>query len=78
MHWNSYRLKGLNMEHKGISYVVGRELLGEDWRPDFDPQVVHRELEIIKNDLHCNTVRICSKDIRSLGPSSTRRFGART
>jgi hypothetical protein len=54
------------MERKGISYVVGREILGKDWRPDFNPQVVHRELEIIKNDLHSNTVRICGKDISRL------------
>jgi hypothetical protein len=54
------------MERKGISYIASRELLGEDWRPDFNPQVVHRELEIIKNDLYCNTVRICGKDIDRL------------
>jgi hypothetical protein len=33
-------------------------MLGEDWRPNFDPKIVSRELEIIKNDLHCNAVRI--------------------
>ena len=33
-------------------------MLGEDWRPNYDPKIVARELEIIKNDLHCNAVRI--------------------
>jgi hypothetical protein len=35
-------------------------------RPIFDADVVHRELEIIKNDLHCNAVRICGLDIDRL------------
>jgi len=54
------------MKRRGICYDVGRELLGQDWRPDFDPRLVHRELEIIKNDLCCNTVRLCGKDIDRL------------
>ncbi len=33
-------------------------MLGEDWRPNYNPNIVSRELEIIKNDLHCNAVRI--------------------
>ena len=33
-------------------------MLGDDWRPDYDPKIVSRELEIINNDLHCNAVRI--------------------
>jgi hypothetical protein len=43
------------VNRRGVSYDVGR-VLGLNWRPDFDPTVVHRELEIIKNDLHCNAV----------------------
>lgn len=50
------------IEHKGINYDVGTEM-GSNWRPDYDPQIVHRELEIIKNDLHCNAVGISGKDI---------------
>lgn len=53
------------MKRKGVSYDVGR-VMGVNWRPIFDPEVVHRELEIIKNDLHCNAVRICSLDIKRL------------
>jgi hypothetical protein len=42
-------------------------MLGRDWRPDFDPRTVHRELEIIKKDLHCNAVRLQGLDIDRLG-----------
>ena len=50
---------------KGVSYDVGR-VLGGNWRPVFDPAVVRRELQIIRDDLHCNTVRICGRDIQRL------------
>jgi len=40
--------------------------MGINWRPIFDPKVVHRELEIIRDDLHCNAVRICALDIGRL------------
>ena len=53
------------MKTKGICYDVGREMFG-NWRPDYNPSIVHRELEIIKNDLHCNAIRICSKKIERL------------
>jgi hypothetical protein len=54
------------MNRKGVCYDVGRVLMDGNWRPKFDPRVVHRELEIIKNDLHCNAVRICGLDIDRL------------
>src|SRR6266699_2215237 len=47
------------MKHKGINYDVGDVIEGFPMRPTFDAEVVHRELEIIKNDLHCNAVKIC-------------------
>jgi hypothetical protein len=50
------------MRVKGVNYDVGT-VMGVDWRPDYDPKVVRRELEIIKNDLHCNAVGISGKDI---------------
>jgi hypothetical protein len=53
------------MEYKGVSYDVGRVMWG-NWRPVFDAKVVNRELEIIRNDLHCNAVRICGLDIGRL------------
>jgi hypothetical protein len=50
------------MRIQGVNYDVGT-VMGVDWRPDYDPKVVQRELEIIKNDLHCNAVGISGKDI---------------
>jgi len=50
------------IEHKGINYDVGT-VMGGNWRPDYNPQIVERELEIIKKDLHCNAVGISGKDI---------------
>lgn len=54
------------MNRKGVSYDVGRVMMGSQWRPKFDSKQVHRELEIIKNDLHCNTLRICGLDLKRL------------
>jgi len=55
---------------KGVCYDVGRVMMGGNWRPKLDPNVVHRELGIIKNDLHCNAVRICGLDIDRLMAAS--------
>lgn len=48
------------MRWKGINYSVGVEYAGRtvSTRPEFDHRIVRREIEIIKNDLHCNAVRI--------------------
>jgi hypothetical protein len=54
------------MKTKGVSYDVGRVLLGRSWRPIFDPRVVRRELEIIQHDLHCNAVRIAGLELDRL------------
>jgi hypothetical protein len=54
------------MNRQGVDYDVGRVLEGTLMRPTFDAKVVHRELEIIKNDLHCNAVRIQGFDIDRL------------
>ena len=62
------------MNVRGVSYDVGR-VMGMNWRPVFDPRVVHRELEIIKNDLHCNAVRICGLDIDRLMTAAEDAFG---
>ncbi|HEX3721303.1 MAG TPA: hypothetical protein VHV31_00840 [Nitrolancea sp.] len=40
--------------------------MGRDWRPDFEPRTIHRELEIIKNDLHCTAVHIGALDLDRL------------
>jgi hypothetical protein len=53
---------------KGINYDVGTFTRGQQSssRDQFDPDIVRREMEIIKNDLHCNAVRISGQDISRL------------
>jgi len=53
------------MNRKGVSYDVG-SVMGFNWRPSFKPEEVRRELQIIKEDLHCNAVRISGQDIARL------------
>ena len=52
------------MNRKGVHYDVGR-VMGMNWRPNVDPKIVQRELEIIKNNIHCNAVRICGPQYRA-------------
>jgi hypothetical protein len=54
---------------KGVCYDVGN-VMGGNWRPDYNPKTVRRELEIIRNDLHCNAVRILGQDIGRLVTSA--------
>ena len=58
------------VQRRGVSYDVGR-VLGLNWRPDFDAAVVRRELQIIRDDLRCNAVRICGKEIARLVTAAT-------
>jgi hypothetical protein len=53
------------VNRRGVLYDVGR-VLWVNWRPVFDPAVVRRELQIIRDDLHCNAVKICGRDIERL------------
>ena len=53
------------MNRKGVTYDVGSVMSG-NWRPNFDPEIVNPELQIIKNDLHRNAVRITGYDIGRL------------
>jgi hypothetical protein len=48
-----------------VLYDVGR-VLWVNRRPVFDPVVVRRELQIIRDDLHCTAVKICGQDIDRL------------
>jgi hypothetical protein len=50
------------MRAKGIGYDTGIELDGVFNRP-FDPVLVRRELEIIRDDLHCTAVRVIGTDL---------------
>ncbi len=51
------------MKRKGVLYDVGCVSGVVNWRPDYTPAVVHRELEIIKTDLHCTAVKIRGRHI---------------
>lgn len=54
------------MNIRGVNYDVGRVFSGMPMRPDFDIQTARRELQIIKDDLHCNTVKIQGHGISRL------------
>ena len=55
------------MKRKGINYDMGTQFQQDDSsRPIFDPVITHRELEIIRHDLHCNAVRISGTEIARL------------
>jgi hypothetical protein len=53
------------MRLKGVCYDVGAEM-GFNWRPHFDEANIRRELEIIKNDLHCTAVKITARSLKRL------------
>ena len=46
------------MRGKGITYDTGFITEGVSTHEPFNPQVVKCEMRIIRDDLHCNTVRI--------------------
>ncbi|MEJ3749080.1 hypothetical protein WEI85_38175 [Actinomycetes bacterium KLBMP 9797] len=50
------------MRGKGINYDTGAKPAGISTREHFDPAVVHREMQIIADDLHCTAVRITGQD----------------
>ena len=43
------------MKRKGVCYDVGA-VMGGNLRPYYDSKIVQRELQIIRNNLHCNAV----------------------
>jgi hypothetical protein len=48
---------------KGITYDTGFVTPGGSTREPFDPDVVQREMRIIRDDLHCNSVRITGGNV---------------
>src|SRR5215468_9990802 len=60
------------MRYRAISYVVGTFWVREkSTRPSFDQVLAKREFAIIKNELHCNAVRIFGQDIDRLITAAT-------
>jgi hypothetical protein len=45
-----------------MGYDTGFRIGGSDGRP-VEPAVVRHELEIIRDDLHCNAVRLIGNDL---------------
>lgn len=54
------------MNRKGVNDDIGTHLGNWNSRPVFDLTVARRELEIIRNDLHCNAVRISRQEVERL------------
>ena len=55
------------MDIKGVCYDTGRAYGGGFvTRRVFDPAMTRRELQIIRDDLHCNAVRFQGTDISRL------------
>jgi hypothetical protein len=52
----------ISMRGKGIVYDTGFLYGGGSSREHFDPSIVARELQIIRDDLHCNAVRVTGGD----------------
>jgi hypothetical protein len=54
------------MRGKGICYDTGFFNRGVSTHEPFDPEVVERELRIIREDLHCTAVRLTGGDLERL------------
>jgi hypothetical protein len=54
------------MKTRGINFDTGFLNKGSSTREPFDPAVVRREMQIIRDDLHCTAVRITGGDVDRL------------
>src|SRR5262249_23332886 len=59
------------MRGKGINYDTGFINAGVSTHEHFDPEIVKREMRIIRDDLHCNAVRITGGDVNRLETAAT-------
>jgi hypothetical protein len=59
------------MRAKGINYDTGFLSAGTSTHEPFDPEVVRREMRIIRDDLHCTAVRITGGDPDRLEVAAT-------
>lgn len=59
------------MRGKGITYEVGLVRNAAITRSHWDPDVVKRELGIIRDDLHCNAVRVVGGDAQRMELAAT-------
>src|SRR5262249_1667625 len=64
------------MRDKGIVYDVGTLFAGNrSTREQFDLAVMRREIDIIKNDLHCTAIRLCGLDVGRLRETAAYALG---
>ena len=63
------------MRAKGITYDTGFVRDGGISREHFDPDVVKRELGIIRDDLHCNAVQLTGGDPERLEVAASHAAG---
>src|SRR5689334_12946556 len=54
------------MRIKGVTYDTGFLNSGVNTKEVFDIHIIEREMQIIKNDLHCNGIRITGGDANRL------------
>src|SRR5690348_8409458 len=59
------------MRRYGIGYDTGFVNLGVSTRAVFDPEVVRREMRVIREDLHCDAVRVTGSDPERLEIAAT-------
>jgi len=59
------------MRGKGITFDTGFFSAGTSTREPFDAEIVRREMRIIRDDLHCNAVRVTGGDPERLKIAAT-------
>ncbi len=59
------------MRGKGINYDTGFLSAGTSTHEPFDPEIVRREMRVIRDDLHCNAVRISGGDPKRIEIAAT-------
>jgi len=59
------------MRVKGINYDTGFLSAGTSTHEPFDPDIVRREMQILRDDLHCTAVRITGGDLDRLEVAAT-------
>ena len=58
---------GQSLKIKGVNYDIGTQYSSDSrTRPEINAEIMQREMSVIKNQLHCNAVRICGEDINKL------------
>jgi hypothetical protein len=62
------------MRRKGVVYDTGC-VMGVNWRPDYSPDLVRRELEVIKTGLHCTAVKLRGRDTSRLARAAEQALG---